>query len=147
MNITKLPIFNMDEHKLCHITYMEDDCDWTVRTGDGTTITALALTSCGAYVQLETPLAEIADQSAGLEYQINTADVGDEPCPDSGEKEFMRLSNKPIRNASGREVCKLSLKEDGTWGITFDGETHQTILYLYATGAYSQLEVPFEEQE
>ena len=148
MNITKLPIFNTNEHKLCHITHSDDDCEWTVHTGDGPTITTLVLSPRCFYAQLEVPREDVETHKHGMDYQIIAVDADGESGPDSDEQEHMKFTNRRIRNASGKPICELSFSdEDDTWGITFYGKEYNTTLFLYFTGAYSQVEIPTEELE
>ena len=143
MNISLRPIFSTDDRMLCHISYTDDDGEWSVRTSDGRTITHLTLTPPGAYAHFEVPRDEVEDDVEGLAYRLCTVDMDGEFCPIPGEREHMKLQSRRIRNALGRQICKLSLnEEDGTWSLIFYGKHYSTILYLYSTGAYTQLEIP-----
>ena len=123
MNINKLPIFNTDGRKLCHITYKDEEYEWTVHTGDGDTITALVLGSYGFHAQFETPCEEVDLDSDGMEYQLDTTDEADRLCPDPSTEECAKLGGKRIRSAAGKLICRLSFnEEDDTWGVAFAGE-------------------------
>ena len=143
MNINKLPIFNPDGRKLCHITHKDDSYEWVVHTGDGETITTLMLGLYGFHANFESPCDEF-DTDGGMEYHLNTTDGVEELCPDPGSEECT-LRDKCIRSAAGKLLCKLSFNgEDHTWGVAFAGEPFNTTLYLYYNGSYTQVEMPAE---
>lgn len=143
MNIKKHPIWSSDDRRLCHISYSDNDQEWKVHTGDITTITVLTLSPMsGVYAQLEVPREGVVDDDEDMAYQLCTVDMGGEFCPVPDEKEHMNLCNRPICNATGKQICRLSLnEEDGTWSLIFYGKHYSTILYLYFNGGYCQFEI------
>lgn len=144
MNIKKHPILSTDNRRLCDLTYSDDNCEWIVRTGTGTTITTLTLSAMsGIYGQLEVPREEVSDDGEDTAYQLCPADINRKPVP--SREEGMKFRNKIIHSMTGKPICELSLnEEDNTWGVTFHGKLYTTTLYLYFNGSFSHLEIPSE---